>query len=64
MSLTLALEALTCWPFWSSLWPSWHYRSHVRLHFVTNLAVSGGLIMLQSFGAGRYTVDNLLKKRQ
>lgn len=43
--------------------PNRHYRSHVRLHFVTNLAVSGGLLMLQSFGAGRYTVDHLLKKK-
>lgn len=40
-----------------------HYQSHVRLHFITNLAVSGGLVMLQSFGAGRYTVDHLLKKK-
>ncbi|CAD7703390.1 unnamed protein product [Ostreobium quekettii] len=62
LSLILALEAVTCWPFWSTRWPTWHYKSHVRAHFVTNLAVSGGLIMLQSFGAGKYTVDRLLKR--
>ena len=28
------------------------YKAHVRLHFVTNLGVAGGLILLQSFGAG------------
>eukprot|EP00192_Tetraselmis_astigmatica_P010490 CAMPEP_0117668568 /NCGR_PEP_ID=MMETSP0804-20121206/11624_1 /TAXON_ID=1074897 /ORGANISM="Tetraselmis astigmatica, Strain CCMP880" /LENGTH=377 /DNA_ID=CAMNT_0005476479 /DNA_START=169 /DNA_END=1302 /DNA_ORIENTATION=+ len=60
---TLALEALTCWPFWSSSWPTWHYAAHVRSHFVTNLAVSGGLLLLQGFGAGKYTVDELLKKK-
>ncbi len=40
-----------------------HYAAHVRLHFVTNLAVCGGLLLLQGFGAGRYTVDELLKKK-
>ena len=29
------------------------YSAHVRLHFVTNLGVAGGLILLQNFGAGR-----------
>lgn len=23
LALTLALEAWTCWPFWSSTWPTW-----------------------------------------
>lgn len=41
-------------------------RSHVRLHFFVNLAAAGGLLLLQSFGAGRFTVDELIraKKRQ
>ena len=39
------------------------YKSHVRLHFVTNLGVAGGLVLLQSFGAGRYTVDRLMQKK-
>ena len=30
------------------------YTAHVRLHFVTNLGVAGGLILLQNFGAGRW----------
>lgn len=29
------------------------YAGHVRVHFLTNLAVAGGLVLLQSFGAGR-----------
>eukprot|EP00191_Tetraselmis_sp_GSL018_P004552 CAMPEP_0177596572 /NCGR_PEP_ID=MMETSP0419_2-20121207/11176_1 /TAXON_ID=582737 /ORGANISM="Tetraselmis sp., Strain GSL018" /LENGTH=304 /DNA_ID=CAMNT_0019088537 /DNA_START=1064 /DNA_END=1976 /DNA_ORIENTATION=- len=64
LACTLALEALTCWPFWSSAWPTWHYAAHVRSHFVTNLSVAGGLILLQGLGAGRYTVDEVLKKKE
>lgn len=63
LALTLALEAATCWPFWQA-WPSFAYASHVRLHFVVNLGVAGGLLLLASFGAGRFTVDALMKKRQ
>ncbi|CAK0770665.1 hypothetical protein CVIRNUC_003790 [Coccomyxa viridis] len=62
LALTLVLEALTCWPIWTE-WPSVQYKSHVRLHFVTNLGVAGGLVLLQSFGAGRYTVDRLMQKK-
>ena len=29
------------------------YAGHVRVHFLTNLAIAGGLVLLQSFGAGR-----------
>ena len=52
LAATLAAEALTCWRFW-------HYRAdaargawalgkyiHARSHFVTNLSVAGGLILL------------------
>ena len=28
-----------------------HYHAHVRSHFMTNMGVAGGLILLQSFGA-------------
>jgi uncharacterized membrane protein YphA (DoxX/SURF4 family) len=31
---------------------------------VTNLACGGGLILLQAFGAGRYTVDNYVKNKK
>ncbi len=30
---------------------------------MTNLGVAGGLVLLQSFGAGRYTVDRLMQKK-
>ena len=32
-------------------------------HFVTNVATAGGLLLLQKIGAGKYTVDELLKKK-
>lgn len=35
-----------------------------RLHFVTNLSVAGGLLLLVTFGAGRYTVDAMLKPKK
>lgn len=35
-----------------------------RLHFATNMGVSGGLLLLASFGAGRFTVDALLAKKK
>jgi len=39
-----------------------HYQAHVRSHFCTNLGVAGGLLLLQSVGAGSFTVDRLLQK--
>jgi len=37
------------------------YKSHVRSHFFTNLGVAGGLLLVQTFGAGIYSVDAILK---
>ena len=63
LAATLIAEALTCWPWWAH-WPTAAYAAHVRLHFVTNLGVAGGLLLLASFGAGRFTVDALLQKKR
>lgn len=35
----------------------------MRSHFLTNLGVAGGLVLLQSVGAGGFTVDRLLQKK-
>ena len=59
---TLAAEAATCWPFGRE-WPTPSYAAHVRLHFVTNLGVAGGLLLLASYGAGRFALDRLLEKK-
>ena len=64
LAAVLLLEAVTAWPFWAWYWPSWYYRAHVRLHFFTNVAVAGGLVLLQALGAGEYTVDRLLGRKQ
>ena len=39
------------------------YQQHVRSHFFTNVGVAGGLLLLQAFGAGKYTVDALMNKK-
>lgn len=64
LASTLVLEAFTCWAFWSSQIKNWQYAFHAQLHFVVNLSCAGGLLILQSLGAGRYTVDNLIKKKE
>ncbi|KAL0026058.1 hypothetical protein WJX79_006016 [Trebouxia sp. C0005] len=63
MIATLLLEAVTCWQFWRQ-WPTWQYTAHVRSHFATNLGVSGGLLLLQCCGAGKFTLDQALKKQE
>ncbi|KAK9845381.1 hypothetical protein WJX81_005067 [Elliptochloris bilobata] len=62
LALLLLLEAVVCWPAWTT-YPTWHYQAHVRSHFCTNLGVAGGLVLLQSVGAGSFTVDRLLQKK-
>ncbi|PRW45162.1 hypothetical protein C2E21_6125 [Chlorella sorokiniana] len=63
LAATLAAEALTCWRFWAD-WPTRSYAAHVRLHFMTNLGVAGGLLLLSAMGAGRFAVDALLPKKR
>jgi len=60
LAATLLLEAVSCWQFW---WiRELGLRLHNREHFAVNTAVAGGLLLLQSTGGGRYTVEELLKK--
>lgn len=60
LAAILALEAISVWQFW---WISdLGVRLHCREHFAVNTAVAGGLLLLQSIGGGRYTVEELLKK--
>ena len=40
------------------------YKMHAREHFVVNLAVAGGLILLHIHGAGKYSMDEYLKKQE
>jgi alanyl-tRNA synthetase len=34
-----------------------------REHFAVNVAVAGGLLMLTHVGVGKYTVDEMLRKK-
>lgn len=61
LTLTLFAEAFGCWRFWA---PRTFRPDHARAHFVTNLACGGGLILLRVFGAGRYTVDDYVRRNK
>ena len=45
---------------WGNLGP--YYVIHAREHFVVNLSAAGGLMLLSSIGAGKYSVDEYMKK--
>ena len=57
---TLLLEAVSVWQFWTV--DSLSARLHAREHFAVNVAVAGGLLLIQEVGGGRYTVDEFMKK--
>ena len=57
---TLLLEAVSVWQFWRV--ESLGERLHAREHFAVNVAVAGGLLLIQEVGGGRFTVDELMKK--
>jgi len=63
LAASLFLEAATAWSWRGYNFRTLQWREHHREHFATNLAVSGGLLLLQSLGGGRFTVDEMLKKR-
>jgi len=68
LSASLVLEAFYAWAWWTTPGDGYsfaHHRRaiHYREHFVTNLATAGGLLLLQKLGAGKYSVDELLKKQ-
>ena len=67
LALSLFLEALYAWSWWTipgdAATFAHHRRAiHYREHFVTNVATTGGLLLLQKIGAGKYTLDEILKK--
>uniref|UniRef100_A0A7S0L8M8 Transmembrane protein n=1 Tax=Coccolithus braarudii TaxID=221442 RepID=A0A7S0L8M8_9EUKA len=61
LAISLALEAMTAWSW--SLFPL-RWAGHSREHYVTNLATAGGLLLLQSLGGGRFTMDEMLRKKE
>jgi len=64
-ALVCFAEAFWCWQFWSATAAGLGhgYQVHAREHFAVNIAVAGGLLLLSNYGAGKYSVDAYLKKR-
>ena len=62
LAVAMLAEALLYWRWWQTLLGI-NYFLHARDHFFTNIGVVGGLLLLQSFGSGRYSVDELLSKK-
>ena len=60
LTATLFVEALTCWHFWA--WQQLEMRIHCREHFTVNVAIAGGLLLVQEMGGGKYAVDAILKR--
>ena len=66
LAIVLVMEALTAWPYWAEQVhdvPTLFHSRHSKDHFATNVAVAGGLLLLQQNGAGKYTLDAWLKKK-
>jgi len=68
LAFSLVLEAFYAWSWWTIPGDSHSFAAHRRAihyreHFVTNIATAGGLLLLQKIGAGKYSVDELLKKK-
>eukprot|EP01116_Phalansterium_solitarium_P022869 TRINITY_DN772_c0_g1_i2.p2 TRINITY_DN772_c0_g1~~TRINITY_DN772_c0_g1_i2.p2 ORF type:complete len:323 (+),score=143.78 TRINITY_DN772_c0_g1_i2:105-1073(+) len=63
LAACLFTEAFVYWSWWSTRLGI-RYAYHAFDHFMVNVGVAGGLMLLLSFGAGKYTVDQLMKKKQ
>jgi len=68
LATSLVLEAFYAWSWWSLAGDAGAFSQHRRVihyreHFMTNVATAGGLLLLQKLGGGKYTVDELLKKK-
>ena len=66
LAASLVLEAMTAWTYWreqTQVIPSLYHSIHSKDHFATNVAVAGGLLLLQHDGGGKYTLDSYLKKK-
>mmetsp|Transcript_23450 Transcript_23450/g.61414 ORF Transcript_23450/g.61414 Transcript_23450/m.61414 type:complete len:310 (+) Transcript_23450:250-1179(+) len=63
LAIVLVMEAMFSWLwFLSNL--NIGYRIHAREHFTVNVGVAGALMMFAYIGAGKYSVDNYLKKTE
>ncbi|KAF8069401.1 hypothetical protein HT031_001516 [Scenedesmus sp. PABB004] len=66
LAAALLLHAVSAWSWWDGRWPSWALRATARESFFANVAVAGGLVLMQAQGAGpgALSVDALRAGRQ
>lgn len=65
LALSMFLEAMTEWRFWNEMYhdmPAMFHALGAKDHFATNVAVAGGLFLLQK-DPGKYTLDAWMKKK-
>jgi len=65
LAISLVLEAMTAWMFWREMCsdlPTLVHAIHSKDHFATNIAVAGGLFLIQE-APGKYTLDAYMKKK-
>ncbi len=63
LAFVLVIEAFVAWSWWTSVL-SLGYVIHAREHFFVNVGTAGGILLLSFVGAGKYSVDELLKKKE
>lgn len=63
LAVALIWESFYSWSWWNSNLGI-GYSIHAREHFHVNLGTAGGCILISIVGAGRYTVDELMKKKE
>jgi len=64
LAVLMLAEALVVWQWWRmEVLSDFNHFLRVSQHFTINLAVGGGLLLLMVVGSGRFTVDELVKKR-
>jgi len=63
LAIVLVAEAFSSWSWWTSDL-NIGYVLHAREHFTVNVGVAGGMLLLSFVGAGKFTVDEMLKKNE
>lgn len=63
LAIVLIIEACTSW-LWFTSQLNVGYRIHAREHFFVNIGVAGACILFAYIGAGKYSVDEFLKKTE